>query len=69
MTVKAIIKRLKSKTIWLGIAVQATGALVLIQTNLDGLHIPTEYMGWAAVIVGTLIGILREITKTPVSSK
>ena len=64
-----IFKRLKSKTIWLGIAVQATGALVLIQSNLTSLHIPPEYVGWAAVIVGTAIGILRELTKTPVSQK
>jgi hypothetical protein len=62
-------KRLKSKTVWLGISVQLTGALVLIQANIDNLHIPPAYVGWAAVIVGTAIGILRELTKAPVSDK
>ena len=66
---RAIIKRLKSKTVWFGIAVQATGALVLIQSNLGSLNIPPAYVGWATVIVGTLIGILRELTTKPVSEK
>lgn len=69
MTIKAIAKRLKSKTIWLGIAVQLLGTLVLIQANLSALHIPPEWVGWSAVAVGTAIGILREVTKAPVSSK
>lgn len=65
----SIRKRLKSKTVWLGIAVQLTGALVLIQSNIDSLNIPPAYVGWAAVIVGTAIGILRELTTKPVSDK
>lgn len=64
-----IAKRLKSKTVWLGIAVQALGALTLIQANMASLNIPAQYVGWAAVIVGTAIGILREFTKKPVDDK
>lgn len=62
-------KRLKSKTVWLGIATQLLGVLVLMQANLTSLHIPPEWVGWAAVIIGTLIGILREFTKKPVDEK
>jgi hypothetical protein len=64
-----ILKRLKSKTVWLGIAVQALGALTLMQANLSNLNIPAQYVGWAAVGIGTAIGILREFTTKPVSEK
>lgn len=66
---KKITKRLRSKTIWLGIAVQVLGALTLMQSNLGNLNIPAEYVGWAAVGVGTLIGILRELTTKPLNEK
>lgn len=66
---KRILKRLKSKTIWLGISVQALGALTLMQANLTALNIPAQYVGWAAVVIGTLIGVLREFTKKPIGEK
>ncbi|MFZ5697783.1 MAG: hypothetical protein ACOY9J_03520 [Pseudomonadota bacterium] len=66
---KAILKRLKSRTVWLGIAVQLLGVLTLVQSNLGSLNIPPQYAGWAAIIVGTLIGVLRELTTKPVSEK
>ena len=66
---KKIKARLKSKTVWLGISVQVLGALTLIQSNIGSLNLPAEYVGWAAVAVGTAIGILREFTKAPVSDK
>ena len=67
--IQKIKKRLKSKSVWLGIGTQLLGVLVIVQANLGSLNIPAEYVGWAAVAVGTAIGVLRELTHKPVDEK
>jgi len=67
---KNIIKRLKSKTYWLGLGTlllgsletaQATGA---ISTVLDG-----QARGWLTIVVAVMIFLLRELTKSSISEK
>ena len=64
-----LMKRLKSKTHWLGIGTQLLGLLTLLQANVGGLGIPPDKIGYAIIGVGFAINILRELTTKPVSSK
>lgn len=64
----AFIKRLKSKTHWLGAATWMYG-LELVQANVHTVGLPENRVGLVVIAVGLAIHVLREVTKTPVSQK
>lgn len=62
-----IIKRLKSKTYWLGIAAMA---MSYMQTNADMLRpFLEEHFGLVMFLFGLGSMFIRELTKAPVSDK
>lgn len=67
---RAIWKRLKSKTYWLGLAVLLLGALEQAQaTGMIPSLFEGRVQGWVMIGVSVLIFLLREATKQPVAEK
>ena len=66
---KRLIKRLKSRTHWLGIGTQLLGALALVQGNVHQLGIPPDKIGFVIIGIGVAINVLREMTTKPVDAK
>lgn len=65
---KAIIKRLKSKTYWT--AIFGTVLVVLDQNaQIISSYLPANMQGLTVLMWPVLMVALREITKTPVSEK
>lgn len=64
----ALIKRIKSKTYWLGAAVVAAGFLDQ-NTQLISQLIPEQYRGLAVSLIGVAVWVLREVTTQPLSDK
>lgn len=60
---KAIWKRLKSRTYWLSILLAVSANLPVISDFLG------KYYGVTLMVVAVLIAALREVTKEPVSGK
>lgn len=63
-----ILKRLKSRTYWLGVGVMALGYMEAYGDQL-GPILPPEYRGYATLAIGAAIMILRELTNKPIKEK
>ena len=59
-------KAVKSKTVWLGVAVAALSAL---QVGLGDAGVTAEQLGVVGPLLGVLIVLLRTITNKPLSDK
>ena len=59
-------KSLKSKTIDFGLLLVIGGA---IQLNLPALQLDPKIQGWATMVVGIIVVILRYLTTKPVNEK
>ena len=57
---------MKSKTVWLGVAVAALSAL---QAGLGDAGVTPEQLGVVGPLLGALIVLLRAITDKPLSAK
>lgn len=59
-------KSIKSKTINFGLLLAIAGA---VQLNLPALQLTPETQGWATMVVGIVVVVLRYLTTKPVSQK
>ena len=59
-------KPLKSKTINFGLLLAIAG---VVQVNLPALQLDPATQGWATMVVGVVVVVLRFLTTKPVSEK
>ena len=55
----------RSRTMWAAAAVVLTGVAV----QLGRVAIPPEYTGWALMVCGAAIGVLRAVTSSSIAAK